>query len=92
MSSHTQNEIWGCAKNPWNIHKTCGGSSGGDAALVAARCVPLAIGTDIGGSVRGPAVYNGVRGFKSSGFRTSYQGHSNVFRNGSTPFNSIRSS
>jgi len=50
--------------NPHDALRTCGGSSGGDAGLVAARCVPFALGTDIGGSIRCPAHFNGVYGFK----------------------------
>jgi Asp-tRNA(Asn)/Glu-tRNA(Gln) amidotransferase A subunit family amidase len=45
MSTHTKNEIWGIAQNPWNRFRTCGGSSGGDAALVAGQCVPISIGS-----------------------------------------------
>lgn len=56
--------IWKQAKNPWNLSKTCGGSSGGEAGLIAARCSPLGIGTDIGGSIRNPANYCGIYGFK----------------------------
>lgn len=60
MSYHTDNGIYGEARNPWNQDKTCGGSSGGDAALVAAHCVPFSIGSDLVGSLRVPAMFNGV--------------------------------
>jgi Asp-tRNA(Asn)/Glu-tRNA(Gln) amidotransferase A subunit family amidase len=50
------------------------GSSGGDGALVAARCVPFSIGTDIGGSIRGPAACNGIVGFKPTSQRSSQRG------------------
>ena len=60
----SENDIYGRALNPYDALRTCGGSSGGDAGLVAARCVPLALGTDIGGSIRCPASFNGIYGFK----------------------------
>jgi Asp-tRNA(Asn)/Glu-tRNA(Gln) amidotransferase A subunit family amidase len=61
---HTDNRIFGRAVNPYDSMRTCGGSSGGDGALVASRCVPFAIGTDIGGSIRSPASCSGIIGFK----------------------------
>jgi len=61
---HSENRIFGCALNPYDKDRTCGGSSGGDGALVSAKCVPLSIGTDIGGSIRSPAHCSGVIGFK----------------------------
>jgi Asp-tRNA(Asn)/Glu-tRNA(Gln) amidotransferase A subunit family amidase len=64
MMGHTDNTIFGEAKNPYNKDRTCSGSSGGDAGLVAARCVPFSIGTDIGGSVRAPAAACGLVGYK----------------------------
>ena len=60
--------------NPLNHERSCGGSSGGDAGLVAARCVPLSIGTDIGGSLRFPASFCGIYGFKPSNQRLSRLG------------------
>lgn len=56
--------FWGNSKNPYDNERSCSGSSGGDAALVAARCVPLAIGSDIGGSLRSPAHFCGVTTLK----------------------------
>ncbi len=50
--------------NPWDCTRSTGGSSGGDGALVAMKCVPFALGTDVGGSIRSPAAYNGIIGFK----------------------------
>lgn len=61
---HTYNKIFGRALNLFDQTRTTSGSSGGDAGLVAAKCVPFAIGTDIGGSIRGPAACNGILGFK----------------------------
>jgi len=64
LSIHTENTVWRVAKNPHDTLRSCGGSSGGDAGLVAARCVPLAISNDIGGSLRFPAAFCGIYGFK----------------------------
>ncbi|MFO7795942.1 MAG: amidase [Promethearchaeati archaeon] len=60
----TDNEIFGTTKNPWNLNKTCGGSSGGAGAAVASGISPLAQGSDGGGSIRIPASLNGVYGIK----------------------------
>jgi len=47
--------LWGRAENIWNRNRTVGGSSGGEAGLLAANCTPIGIGNDIGGSLRIPA-------------------------------------
>jgi Asp-tRNA(Asn)/Glu-tRNA(Gln) amidotransferase A subunit family amidase len=65
-SSFTQSLLWGVTRNPWDSSRTPGGSSGGSGAAVAAGCVPLAEGTDMGGSVRIPAAWSGVVGLKPS--------------------------
>ncbi len=65
-SSFTDSPLWGITRNPWNRDRTPGGSSGGSAAAVASGCVPLAEGTDMGGSVRIPASWSGLVGLKPS--------------------------
>ncbi|MCP8894167.1 amidase [Shinella daejeonensis] len=72
-SSLTDSRLWGITRNPWNTERTPGGSSGGAAAAVASGCVPLAEGTDSGGSVRIPASHCGIVGMKPSFGRIPYE-------------------
>jgi amidase len=70
-----KNPIFGRSNNPWNQERTTGGSTGGGAAAVASGMSALELGSDLGGSVRVPAHYCGVFGFKPGAYRVSGNGH-----------------
>jgi amidase len=75
----TDNFLFGPARNPFNTAKNTGGSSGGSAGAVADGLLPLAEGTDGGGSIRIPASWSGVYGYKASFGRIPYPARPNAF-------------
>lgn len=74
MINETVNRIYGRCQNAWSSERTSGGSSGGEATLIATGCSPLGIGNDIGGSIRIPCLYSGLYGIKVSTNRLTYEG------------------
>jgi fatty acid amide hydrolase len=74
MLPESANATYGRSNNPWDLSRTPGGSSGGEAALIAARISPMGIGTDIGGSIRIPAAFCSIYALKPSPGRVSYSG------------------
>ena len=70
----SENTDYGPVRNPWDLERVAGGSSGGPAAAVAARLVSFAIGEDTGGSIRNPAAWCGITGLKVSYGRVSRYG------------------
>lgn len=71
----THNPVYGRTSNPWDLDRTPGGSSGGEAAIIAAGGSPFGLGSDTGGSIRLPAAFTGIVGHKPSGGRVPVTGH-----------------
>lgn len=69
------NKLYGRTNNPWDVTRTAGGSSGGEGALIAVGGAAVGLGSDIGGSIRFPAHFNGVIGFKSGNRQVAQEGH-----------------
>jgi len=79
MTGETVNNIIEYTYNPTNRNLSSGGSSGGEGALIALRGSPVGFGTDIGGSIRIPAAFNGLYGLRPSTGRLPYEGMANTF-------------
>jgi fatty acid amide hydrolase 2 len=71
----TYNHVYGRTRNPYDLNRSAGGSSGGEGAIVAAAASPFGIGADIGGSVRYPSAWNGVPGHKHTATMLPGTGH-----------------
>jgi len=74
LLAESTNAIYGASNNPWDTARTVGGSTGGEAGLIAARGSPLGVGTDIAGSIRIPAHFCGICGIKTSSSRVTKHG------------------
>jgi fatty acid amide hydrolase len=67
--TETENPLYGRTNNPWDLERSCGGSSGGEAAVIAARASPFGLGNDIGGSLRVPSAFCGITALRSTAGR-----------------------
>ncbi len=70
LMTETDNPLYGRTNNPWDPERSCGGSSGGEGAIIAARGAPLGLGNDIGGSLRIPAAFCGIASIRPTAGRT----------------------
>ncbi len=77
--SHTFNRVFGATRNPYDLNRTCGGSSGGAAVALATGMIPIADGSDLGGSLRNPASFCNVVGFRPSPGRVPQYPKSNAW-------------
>src|SRR5213076_1217415 len=75
MAWETDNLLYGRTNNPWNLSRTAGGSSGGEAAVIASGCSAGGVGSDGGGSIRVPAHFCGICGLKPTPGRIPARGH-----------------
>ena len=75
LAAESKNLIWGNSKNIWDLTRTSGGSSGGEGSLISSFCSPVGLGTDVAGSIRIPAYYSGIYGFKTTSNKTSLNGY-----------------
>lgn len=69
---NTSNPVFGTTRNPWDVNRTAGGSSGGTGAAVAAGLAPAGLGTDLGGSIRVPSSFNGLVGIRPAPGRVAF--------------------
>jgi fatty acid amide hydrolase len=76
----SDNPVYGRTNNPWDLGRTCGGSSGGEAAIIAARGAPLGIGNDLGGSIRVPCHFCGIHGIRPTSLRMTRSGSTRTLR------------
>ena len=74
-SGETDNRVYGCTSNPYDLARSPGGSSGGEAAIIAAGGSPVGLGSDFGGSIRGPAHLCGISGLNPTMGRVPRTGH-----------------
>jgi fatty acid amide hydrolase len=74
------NPVYGRTNNPWDLSRTPGGSTGGEAALIAARGSPLGLGNDLGGSIRVPCHFCGIHGLMTTSFRLPRSGSRRTLR------------
>lgn len=74
MAFECANPLWGRTTNPWNANYSCGGSSGGEGAILAMDGSAIGIGSDIGGSLRIPTSYCGIYSLKPSHERVNARG------------------
>ena len=69
---NTSNPVFGTTRNPWDVNRTAGGSSGGTGAAIAGRLAPAGLGTDLGGSIRVPSSFNGLVGIRPAPGRVAF--------------------